>query len=305
LKITHTPAFENSVADSLSRMMLIQNALITDKQKQKWNKIDKKICKFATLSTEKQSSELCCFVTELHQKLGHPSAQCIYKLFSELQIHVTRDKISSILVNCQPCQLNKHVTSKRIDSFGELRSTAPNDIISTDIWGRYQIINKKGEYKTFYIIYFTDLCTRYTESCIFKKIKSKDVVKAFKRSWIDKHGPPKSIICDRGRQFTSIRFKKICKNNSIKLRFTTPNNPCGNSKVERIHRTINEIMRIYKNNTNRKTIKNLIFRRLNLLPNRAIEAIPYTLFKGTTPWNHSKNEKSTAEMLQNANECSD
>ncbi|KRH93461.1 putative transposase, partial [Pseudoloma neurophilia] len=75
-------------------------------------------------------------------------------------------------------------------------------------------------------------------------------------------------------QFTSSKFKKICDTHGIKLRLTTPNNPCGNSKVERIHRTINEIMRIYKANTKRKTILKLIYRRLNLIPNRATVTIP-------------------------------
>ncbi|KRH91783.1 putative transposable element, partial [Pseudoloma neurophilia] len=174
---------------------------------------------------------------KLHTKLGHPGSQCLFKLLADLQINLTRDKIATTLINCHHCQLNKHVTSRKIDSFGDLTVTTPNDTISTDICGKYQIVTKKGEYKTFYIINFTDLCTGFTESQILKKIKAKNVVKAFQNTWINKHGAPKAIICDRGRQFTSSKFKKICDTHGIKLRLTTPNNPCGNSKVERIHRT--------------------------------------------------------------------
>lgn len=65
----------------------------------------------------------------------------------------------------------------------------------------------------------------------------------------------------------------------IEICYSTINNPQGNSLVERIHRTINEILRIHKSGKSRKEIEKIIFRRLNLPVHRTIGTSPFTLFK--------------------------
>lgn len=121
-----------------------------------------------------------------------------------------------------------------------------------------------------YLINFIDNCSRYTESIAIKNIEAKTVIKAMRRRWLENHGTPKRIICDHGKQFTNRKFIGLCKRMKIEICYSTINNPQGNSLVERIHRTINEILRIHKSGKSRKEIERIIFRRLNLPVHRSI-----------------------------------
>ena len=70
---------------------------------------------------------------------------------------------------------------------------------------------------------------------IFKKLKA----------LVENHIEKKinTFLSDNGREFTSEKFKKLCRDSRVKRELTTPYNPQQNGIVERKNRTIMEAAR--------------------------------------------------------------
>ncbi|KAG0440456.1 Pol polyprotein [Dictyocoela muelleri] len=123
----------------------------------------------------------------------------------------------------------------------------------------------------------TDLFSRYTETAILNNITSKSVVKAFDKKWISIHGAPLSCLTDNGRQFISEEFGNLLKLNDINHVKSSPNNPTGNSIVERVNKDIGNVLRISINQSMNSLIKN-IWKRINLNANITTNHAPYEVF---------------------------
>ena len=75
-----------------------------------------------------------------------------------------------------------------------------------------------------------DQTARTTEDCFYTHI-------------IQRHGPPRVIISDRGVNFTSRLFQEFCKQFHIEQRFTTSYHPASNGETERFNRTMTSLLR--------------------------------------------------------------
>lgn len=126
------------------------------------------------------------------------------------------------------------------------------------------------------------------------------VTKIFEKHWIEPFRAPSEIICDHGRQYTSSLFKSLCTRYEIKTRYTTPNNPTGNGMVERIHRTINEVMRIFKCGSSKYEIEKIIITRLNTIPHSTTKIALFTFQFG---WIYGTDKKyeTTQDLIALAN----
>lgn len=116
--------------------------------------------------------------------------------------------------------------------------------------------------------------------------KKNNLSQNYKRSrfWASKaldqqHDESKVIICDQGKQYTSDEFQNMCNDNNIKPHLTSTNNPRGNAKVGKIHRTINEILRM------KEGIRK-VRKKTSLILNRSIDTT-YTLFHKIHPWSNN------------------
>lgn len=98
--------------------------------------------------------------------------------------------------------------------------------------------------QTIHFLNFIDNCTRYTISIPIKHITSRAVVNAFKKHQLDKYQTPDTILCDHGVQYTPFKFRNLCKERGIEIKYCIKNNPQGNGLIERRHRIINEILRM-------------------------------------------------------------
>jgi transposase InsO family protein len=130
---------------------------------------------------------------------------------------------------------------------------------------------------------------------------SRNVVKHLDKCWIKKHGSPKSILSDQGRQFVSLRYKEYLKLNNIKPILTSPYNPTGNSVVERINLNIGNITRILKNES-LSSLKNKLILHLNYTTNRMISFSPFELVYKRAPFNWTNkiiSENLIREALNN------
>ncbi|KAG0438568.1 Pro-Pol polyprotein [Dictyocoela muelleri] len=125
----------------------------------------------------------------------------------------------------------------------------------------------------------TEFVSRYSAISILFDISSYSVIKAFVDCWLNIHKSPKYCLSDNGRQFTSQAFKQMLKQFKIQQILTSPNNPTGNSVVERINKEISIALRIARNKSLNE-VQQIICIRLNLTNNRVIAHSTYILFYG-------------------------
>ena len=66
-------------------------------------------------------------------------------------------------------------------------------------------------------------------------IEAKDVARVFLRTFYRQHGLPAAIVSDRGSQFTSALWKRVCQLLGIVRRLSTAYHPETDGAIERMN----------------------------------------------------------------------
>lgn len=143
---------------------------------------------------------------------------------------------------------NKLNISKYGKVSGELESTYPFEVISSDIVEPIKTRHFKANINViyFYILTVSDIFSRWTKISMVKDIKSTAICYELNKYLTKQNIRVKRIITDQGRQYMSENFEALLNSHGIQHKSTTPHNPTGNSISERINGQINDILRIYK-----------------------------------------------------------
>ncbi|KAG0441170.1 Gag-Pro-Pol polyprotein [Dictyocoela muelleri] len=123
--------------------------------------------------------------------------------------------------------------------------------------------------------------TRYTEISIIFDTYAETILNAMEKTWFSKYKTPLRCITDNGRQFLSAQFNRFLKNKNIEHILSAPNNPTGNSLVERVNKEIGIALRISKGFSLEKLSEN-IWRRISLNINLNTGYSTYELFHEKT-----------------------
>jgi putative transposase len=120
----------------------------------------------------------------------------------------------------------------------------PNDLWHMD----FTEFRVKG-YKTQYIVAITDDHSRYLVCFGIFEQKSSINCLSVLISAVKRHGLPKALLTDNGKQFISALFDGYLDSMAIKHRRTRPYNPRCNGKIERWFRSLKDKLKrkIYKN----------------------------------------------------------
>ena len=146
--------------------------------------------------------------------------------------------VKLFLKSCSVCQSNK-TASKHFSKIKPIESKRFNDIISIDIEGP---IRRSRSGKR-YIVTIQDHYAKYLVMVPSSNIRTETIVRILVDNWIYVFGPPRSILSDRGTQFTSELYEILMKMYGIKINLTPPYHPSGNGGNERTHRWINNKLR--------------------------------------------------------------
>ena len=143
-------------------------------------------------------------------------------MLSDIELH---------LKSCQ-CLKSKTPSRKQYAPMGHLSSTAPFDILSID----FLELDPAGGYGYALVVIdnFTRFCWIYpTRNCFAKTAADKifnDLVLRF--------GFPRRIHHDQGPEFESQLMRQLHKLSGVKMSHSTPYHPMGHGQVERLNRTI-------------------------------------------------------------------
>lgn len=93
-----------------------------------------------------------------------------------------------------------------------------------------------------YIMVVTDYFTKYSEAYPIPDITASTAATVLVSEFICRFGVPRQIHTDQGSQFESTLFQEVCQLLGIDKTRTTPFRPCSNGQVERLNRSIKDML---------------------------------------------------------------
>jgi len=265
--IQHISGKDNVVADTLSRVETIQEAINLDalaqsqEQDQELQEIIKsdKGLKITKLPIPGSTRKLFCdtataiarpFVTKSFRKqvfqslhdLSHPGAKASVKMIKQRYVWPRMEQDCRMWARaCIPCQKSK-VTRHNVSPVGNFsHPTKRFEHVHLDIIGPLPM--SKG-YQ--YCLTIVDRFTRWPEAIPIKNISAENIAKQFFNNWVARYGTPLRITTDQGRQFEADLFRRLSKLTGSKHIHTTPYHPAANGMVERFHRQLKTAIKCHQ-----------------------------------------------------------
>ncbi len=179
----------------------------------------------------------------------------VLKLFHEgaVTAHMASDRMYAMLrkrfhwikmhedtVNyCRAClKCNQFKTNKQTQNglLIPISTTKPLEIIAIDLIGPLP----ETEDGNLYALVCIDLFTSWVEAIPLKGITAREIIPAFFKLIISRHGCPDSVLTDGGTQFTSEVFNLLCTEFGIKHLNSSAYHQQCNGKVERFNRFLKQ-----------------------------------------------------------------
>ena len=193
-------------------------------------------------------------------------------MINDIKKHVT---------SCIQCAKRKAIGSSK----APLQPIAPAERvwerIAMDVVGPLPETIKNNKY----ILVLSDYATRFAITIAMEDQKARTVAKHLVEKIITKYGAPEIILTDQGTNFLSKLIKEICELFKIKQIRTTSYHPQTDGLVERLNRTICDMLACYVNEQPDKWDEFLDFVTLayNSSEQATLKNCPFFLFYGRQP----------------------
>ncbi|CAC5398973.1 unnamed protein product [Mytilus coruscus] len=155
---------------------------------------------------------------------------------------------------------------------------APFERIATDIAGPFPLSDNKNRY----VLVVGDYFTKLTEAYPMPDMQAETVADVIFRAWVKRYGCPIELHSDQGRQYESTLFQNMCELLEIKKTRTTPLHPRSDGMIERMNRTIQDILSKYIKSHQRDWDQHLDFLTMayNSTPHESTGLTPHRLVYG-------------------------
>ena len=152
-----------------------------------------------------------------------------------------RRTLEQLVKTCDVCLAKTQVAKQREVTHIPRRAGYPGEYLYVDLVGPLPTTQRQSRY----ILTAEDGFTRF---CIAVGIPNKEaatVTNALLERYITVFGVPAKIHSDQGKEFTAAVFTDLLDRLQVKRSTTPPYNPQSNGHVERFHRTLNSLFRVY------------------------------------------------------------
>ena len=146
--------------------------------------------------------------------------------------------------SCELCDAKKlPVTKYKAPLHPITEAERPFDIIGMDFVGPLPETESGNKW----LLVITDYLTKWVEAFPTKDAKANTVAKILIKEIICRHGAPKKLLTDQGRQFVSNLLAKVCEYFNTKKINTTSYHPQCNGLTERFNGTLCSMIASYCN----------------------------------------------------------
>lgn len=190
---------------------------------------------------------LPAIVNWYHHVLGHVGSDRLYRsISSHFYCPQIKEYCNYQVSNCQDCRQYKATGP----GYGQLPEkilvSNPFDEVSVDLIGPWAFTAGPNEY-VFHALVCIDPATNLSEIISLLNKESAYVALRFEDEWLSRYPRPLRCIHDNGTEFTGAAFQQMLNRNGIRSVPTTVKNPQSNAINERLHLTIQDILRTYLN----------------------------------------------------------
>lgn len=187
-------------------------------------------------------------------------------------------EIAACIENCIRCIVVNAKSGRKEGFLNPIeKMEVPLDTLHVDHVGPMPTTNKKYQY----ILTVVDAFTKFTWLFPVKGTTAEETVQKLQVVQ-DVFGNPRRIVTDRGTAFTATLFERYCKDNDIQHVLITTGLPRANGQVERMHRTIINVLSKLSIEKPNEWYKNVsgVQRFLNATHQRSIATSPFKLLTG-------------------------
>ena len=149
-----------------------------------------------------------------------------------------KQDIANWIKFCDVCNSRKQPPRKAKSKMKQYNVGVPMERVALDIIGKLPKSNKGNRYALIVSDYFS----KWAEGYPMKDMETTTVVDCFITNFVCRFGLPYQIHSDQGSQFQSGLFKELCDRFSIDKTRTTAFRPQSDGLVERLNRSLEDII---------------------------------------------------------------
>ena len=134
-----------------------------------------------------------------------------------------------------------------------------------------------------FLLTMIDRTTRMFEVAVLSSISAEEVARALITSWFVRYGLPRQLVSDRGSNFMSSLFNKLCLLLGVSHTPTTAYHPSCNGVIERFHRRLKAALRAHLAGPNWPDILPWVCLGLRAAPRDLDDVSAFEACYGSTP----------------------
>ena len=178
-----------------------------------------------------------------HLVLGHPGRQRLYDTIN------SRFYYPGLSMICQQyqCPDDCEMIKNQGRQYGHLAARAVNitpwHTVAVDLIGPWKTV-VNGQTLEFKALTIMDTVTNLLEIVRIDNKSSENITQLFANTWLSRYPWPAQVIHDNGGEFIGHEFQDMLRTLGITAKPTTVKNPQANAIVERLHKTMADILRV-------------------------------------------------------------
>ena len=178
--------------------------------------------------------------TSMHNKMAHIGTEKLKDKVAKQLWHPKLSKVcQDVAVTCNWCQKNKPKTSEPSPPVIKIQTTKPFELVAVDL---LQLPTTRFGNK--YVLVATDHYSKWVSAAPLRNKSGSLVAKIMEEKILTSlTAKPEKILSDNGKEFKAKEFEQLLKSYGIRHIYSTPYKPSSNGAVERVNRTVIQILK--------------------------------------------------------------
>ena len=176
----------------------------------------------------------------LHNQLAHVGRDKLMNIIDSVFWHPARYSVcDDVCSTCANCQITKDFRMTVTPPVQKIQSSYPFELVAADL-----VSFPRSRHGKLGCLTVVDHYSKWVVAIPIKDKRSSTIVRAFRTQvfpFVSRI--PTSILTDNGSEFTSEEFGAFLEEHGVKHRLTTPYQPTSNGAIERVNRTIKNLLR--------------------------------------------------------------